>query len=78
MVRVMTEEEVEKSNKELDEWIMNLDYNTKQYIRSLLAPFIEMSECEHDLVDPNTYENSLDKNIKYCRYCVFTQKINKL
>ena len=77
MYRTMTDQEVEESNKELDEFWKNLDWNTKNHIKMLLDPYLEKVDCHHDYIDPNTYENNLDKNYLFCRKCHHKVKLPK-
>ena len=65
----MTEEEVAATERRMDLFWMTLDWNTKNDIMRLLEPFIEKAHCEHDWIDPNEYENELDKGHMFCRKC---------
>ena len=35
----------------------------------MFEPFSEKINCNHEWVDPNEYENELDKNSLYCKKC---------
>jgi len=69
MIRQMTETELEQRDLEMDLFWKNLDWNTKNTIMSLLEPFIKKAHCEHEWIDPNEYENELDKSQLLCRKC---------
>lgn len=75
MIRQMTEVEIAQKELEMDLFWKNLDWNTKNDIMRLLEPYIERAECEHDWVDPNEYENELDKKMLFCRKCYIKKPI---
>lgn len=72
-VRVLTEEEARKSQEEVDKFLLSLDYNTKYQLQSLVKHFQSKIECEHEWIDPNTYENKLPKDKLFCRFCQATK-----
>lgn len=76
MVRVLSEEESKKVEKEVDEFLLSLDFNTKQRIKTLIESFQQQIECEHNWIDPNSYENELPKNKLFCR-CGATKLTNE-
>lgn len=41
MVQLLSEEESKQWKKELDEFLLNLDWNTKEYIKRLLENYKE-------------------------------------
>ena len=69
MIRQMTDTEIEQKELEMDLFWKNLDWNAKNTIMSLLEPYIEKANCEHEWIDPNEYENELDKGMLFCRKC---------
>src|ERR1035437_5393812 len=76
MMQVMSEEEREIFDKELNKWINDLDWTTKQNVRSLLLPIMEQRDCRHDWIDPTTYENQMPKDKVFCTNCSLTRDIN--
>ena len=77
MIRVLTEKESEESIKSTDKFLLSLDQNLKWGLHSLLTPIIKQLNCEHVWIDPNTYKNSLPKDILFCNKCYFKKKIDK-
>lgn len=75
-MRTMTDVEIDQWNKELDEFWNNLDWSTKNDVKRLLDPYLQRVECKHEFIDPDTYENDLDKNYLYCKKCHY--KIKKI
>jgi hypothetical protein len=75
MLKVLSKRETKILEKETDKWLLALDWNTKFRIKDLLQPVITWVNCEHDWIDPNTYENELDKTKLYCRHCNLTKNI---
>jgi hypothetical protein len=73
MMRILSEEESIQSEKEINEWILSLNFNTKARLKEMLEPIIRQSNCTHEWIDPNTYENNLDKSMEYCRLCNLTK-----
>jgi hypothetical protein len=73
MMRILSKEEFILVEKELNEWLLSLDFNVKSGIKSLLNPLIDQANCQHEWIDPNTYENNLDKNKLFCRFCNLTK-----
>jgi len=69
MIRQMTPEEIEEHDQRLEQFWQDLDWNSKNAIMHMLEPFIEKASCNHEWVDPNEYENELDKNTAYCKKC---------
>jgi len=78
MFQVISKEEAKRNQKELDDWIMSLDYNTKHHIKEIIVPFIKQNNCFHEWVDPNSYENELDKTKVFCRHCNLKKDLNYL
>ena len=69
MIRQMTPEEIEVHDHKLEQFWKDLDWNTKNDIMHMFEPFIEKASCEHEWVDPNEYDNELNKDTLYCRKC---------
>jgi hypothetical protein len=77
MIRTLTDKEVEEWKKDIDHFFDSLDYSIKNDIKRLIEPILLQCGCNHDWIDPNTYENNLDKNYLHCSKCHMTQKIIK-
>ena len=77
-MRVLSPQEVEQSHREIDTFLMELDYNTKYHIRQLIEPFIIQANCDHEWIDPNIYINELDKSEEFCRLCHLTRPLDPL
>ena len=77
-MRVLSPEETKESNQEIDKFLMSLDYNTKHHIRYLIEPLLNQAKCNHVWIDPNTYENELDKSLEFCSNCHLTSPIDPL
>ncbi len=69
MLYVLSSEEVEKADKEMNEFLLSLDFNIKSSLVSLLKPILKQVNCEHDWVDLDSYENDMPKNSLFCRKC---------
>lgn len=65
----MSAEESRQVEKETNDFLLSLDWNTKFKLRELITPLLNQSKCEHEWVDPNSYDNILDKNFMYCFKC---------
>ena len=50
MMRVLTKEEGDKVEKELNEWLLNLDFNTKANLRKILENYYNI---EKNRIKPN-------------------------
>lgn len=74
MLYVLSSEEAEKADKEINEFLLSLDFNIKSSLVSLLKPILKQVNCEHDWVDLDSYENDLPKNSKMCRECSLIRK----
>lgn len=66
-LQVLSKEESERLDRETDAFLLSLDSNTKGLIKSLVERFQSQIECEHQWIDPNTYENDLPKDRLFCR-----------
>lgn len=75
MLRVLSKKENKVLEKEINKWLLALDWNTKFKIKALLEPIIAQTNCEHVWIDPNTYENRLDKTKLFCINCKLTKLI---
>lgn len=75
MIKIMSEEEAKQQEKDIDKFLTSLDFNTKSKLVSLLKPMQKQINCEHDWIDPNEYDNELDKTKQYCRHCDLTKDI---
>ncbi len=69
MLYVLSSEEAEKADKEMNEFLLSLDFNIKSSLVSLLKPILKQINCEHDWVDLDSYENDMPKNSLFCRKC---------
>ena len=69
MLHVLSQEEIEKADKEMNEFLLSLDFNIKSSLVSLLKPILKQINCEHDWVDLDSYENDMPKNSLFCRKC---------
>lgn len=70
MLRILSEKESKKIERETDRWFKNLDSNTKSRIRHLIEPMLKVMECSHhDMVDCDTYENEFESGESYCKDC---------
>lgn len=69
MLYVLSKEEAEKEEKEVDKFLLSLDFNIKSSLASLLKPMLKQINCEHDWVDLDSYENSMPKNSLLCQKC---------
>lgn len=74
MLKILSKEESEKYEKEMDEWLLSLHWNIKAGIKNLIEPLLEQVNCSHEWVDNNSYENELPKNEFHCRKCYLTKK----
>lgn len=78
MIRVLSPEEAVQSEKEVNQFLLSLDYNTKHRIKDMIEPLLQQAHCEHEWIDPNTYVNELDKSEEFCRLCRLTRPIDPL
>lgn len=69
MIQNMSKKEVKKTINKWNNWFINLDFNTKSNIYNLTNNLLEQANCNHDWIDPNTYENDLDKTKQFCSNC---------
>ncbi len=69
MLYVLSSEEAEKADKEINEFLLSLDFNIKSSLVSLLKPILKQVNCEHDWVDLDSYENKMPKNSLWCPNC---------
>lgn len=75
MFRVLTKEEGLEYERQVDDFLLSLDWNIKYRIRDLIEPILKQTECLlHDWVDTDSYENELSKNSLYCRKCNLWKK----
>jgi len=75
MIRIMTDEEANKVEEGYNEFLVSLDFNTKSALVNLLKPLLEQLNCEHEWIDPNEYENKLDKTKLFCKKCHLTKPL---
>lgn len=68
-MQILTQEQRDKSEQEINEFLLSLDFNLKINIVRLLEPFIKTINCEHNWLSTDEYENNLPKNSKICRKC---------
>jgi hypothetical protein len=78
MIYVLSPEEVAQSQREVDTFLLSLDYNTKYRIKDMIEPLLRQANCEHEWIDPNTYVNELDKSEEFCRFCHLTRPLDPL
>lgn len=76
MLNILTKEQAEKSEKEMDKILLSLDFNTKSSLVSLLKPLMRKIYCDHDWVDTDSYENDLPKNTLFCKKCFLLKDKN--
>lgn len=69
MLKILTQEEAEESKKEINEFLVSLDFDIKSKLYSLLRPLITQRNCNHDWVNYDSYDNEMPKDKKYCRKC---------
>lgn len=74
MLYVLSKEEAEREEEEMDEFLLSLDFNTKSSLVSLLKPLFKQINCDHDWVDLDSYENNMPKNSLMCRKCSLIRK----
>ena len=68
---------MKKSKNGIKNWMSSgkpWNWNTKEHIKRLLELYIRQIECNHEWIDPCTYENELDKNYLYCNRCQYKKR----
>ncbi len=76
MLSILSKEEFEKQEKEMNGWLLALDWNTKAAIFSLLKPLQKQAECEHFFQDTDNWKNDFPKNTLICFKCNYSKLKN--
>ena len=71
MVKVLTKKEFSNAEREINNFLLSLDFNIKSSLFNLFTPIIEKINCEHEWKNTDSYENDLDKNMKICKKCLW-------
>lgn len=73
MVRMLTKEDVENTNKEIEKWWNSLDQFFKDKIYNYFRDIIIQIKCKHELIEGIYY----DQKILSCKNCPYVESIKK-
>lgn len=71
MVKLLTKKEFSNAEKEINNFLLSLDFNIKSSLFNLFSPIVEKMNCEHEWKNTDSYENDFDKNTKICKKCLW-------
>ena len=69
MVKVLTKKEFSNAEREINNFLLSLDFNIKSSLFNLFTPIVEKMNCEHEWKNTDSYENDFDKNMRICKKC---------
>lgn len=77
MIKILTKEESLSKEREINEYLLGLDLNTKIQLVSLLRPIKNQANCDHNWIDLDSYENELPPNSLLCNKCQLIKRKDK-
>lgn len=67
-MHVMSEKEIEESNRKIEEWWTNLESHLKLYLYNTNKTLFEQMYCAHEFKSPSS------GNFEYCFKCNFSKE----
>ena len=74
MFHILSKKEAINAEKEIDKFLVALDFNIKSGLVSLLKPILKERDCLHYWIDTSSYENDFPKNSLICQKCSSVRK----